>query len=418
VKDLTGPTWLTSGRRPEAIALFWGFLLPIEYVLEIPNTVLDLPRYGIAAVLALSTPATLRGESRSRVLRLSVLLAVLAVIRTAMSFYHDDRAGLTLGVVLLGSVLSCGAVALRPRLHRTVLLGFMLGVSFSGIVCLMQALGIPTLRPSGPGEGRFPGLSTYTMLLTWQVLWGGLIAAYFLFNAHRRSLRWRLSAVALPICAAALLINGAQGGLLGLAAGGVAYFVWCGPEARRRLLTPRSLGLGALAGLVLVGLLVASGFPLSTFQDWIFHGNFVNEQARVDIARTGWQVMLDHPVTGYGRTQLIDTYTITPHFLPLESAASAGIVAGIAALVVLIYTWYLMFKGPTRGAYALFGSVLLAAMCSNTLTEISGPFIGVSHLFLLLIAVVAAAGGNDPSPGRRSPPDLDDRALVESGTET
>lgn len=374
----------------------WGFLLPIEYVLEIPNTVFDLPRYIIAGVLALSTPATLAGVARRRVDRLCVLLLVLGVLRTAMGLYHRDGAGLLLGSVLLGSVICCGAVAWRPRLHRSVLFGFMAGVTFSGIVCLMQALEIPTLRPSGPGDGRFPGLSTYTMLLTWQVLFGCLIAGYFLLNERRGTLRWNASLVALPVCGAALLVNGAQGGLLGLAAGGVAYLVWCGPAARRKLVASRTLVVGAVGALLMGIVFVALQLPVSTFQDWIFHGNFVNETARVDIARTGWQVMLDHPVTGFGRQQFIDEHTITPHFLPLESAANAGIPAGLVALAVLIYTWRVMLRGPARGPYALFGSVLLAAMCSNTLTEISGPFIGVSHLFILLIAIVAAAGANDP----------------------
>lgn len=400
-----GPSWLTRGRRPEAIAIAWGFLLPIEYVLEIPNALFDIPRYLIVVIIALTTPATLAGEARRRVDRLCILLFVLGVLRTAMALYHPgDRAGLLLGTVLMASVVSCVAVAWRPRLHRSVLLGFMGGVTFSGIVCLMQALDIPTLRPPGPGAGRFPGLSTYTMLLTWQVLFGCLIAGYFLLNERKGSLRWNASMVALPVCGAALLVNGAQGGLLGLAAGGLAYLVWCGPEARRKLTASRTLVVSTVGALLMGVVFVALQLPVSTFQDWIFHGNFVNETARVDIARTGWRVMLDHPVTGFGREQFIDTYTITPHFLPLESAANAGILAGVVALCVLAYTWWVMLKGPARGPYALFGSVLLAAMCSNTLTEISGPFIGVSHLFILLIAIVAAAGANDPV-GRRAAQD-------------
>ncbi|MBX3315017.1 MAG: hypothetical protein KF906_11920, partial [Actinobacteria bacterium] len=180
MKVPAGPSWLTRDRRPELIALGWGILLPIEYVLEIPNTVFDLPRYVIAGIIAFAAPATLTGVARSRVVRLCGLLMVLGVLRTGMAVHHHDRAGLTLGAVLIGSVVSCVIVALRPRLHRTVLFGYMLGVTFSGVVCLMQALGIPTLRPPGPGAQRYPGLSTYTMLLTWQVLFAGLIAGYFL----------------------------------------------------------------------------------------------------------------------------------------------------------------------------------------------------------------------------------------------
>ena len=202
-------------------------------------------------------------------------------------------------------------------------------------------------------------------------------------------------------------MNGAQGGLLGLAAAGVAYLVWSGPKARRRLVTPRSLAVGAMGVVLLVLVLALGGLPISTFQNWIFQGNFVNEQARIDIAGTGWDVMVDNPLTGIGRQQFIDAYTITPHFLPLESAATAGLLAGLVAAGVVVYTWYLMIQRPSKGSYAIFGAVLLAAMCSNTLTEISGPFIGVSHLFLLLIAVVAAAGGNDPSPSVGEPVEVE-----------
>lgn len=387
-------SWLASGRRPELIALVWACLLPIDQFLEIPERALSATSYSAVVVLVLITPATLKGESRTRLTRILALLTVLGLVRIVMGQYHGDGAGRMIGLVILASVVTCAPLAWRPRLHRSILFGYLIGATISGVVCLMQALDIPTLRP-GLGPSRYPGLAKNTMVFTWQVVFAAIIAAYFLATSRRRSPRWNIGLVGLPVALIALLVNGAQGGLLGVAAALAGFLFWCDPRLRSRLRSRAVVASSAALILTVALVLTITDLRPSTFDDWV-GGDFVNEQARVDIASTGWSTFLEHPVVGVGRQQFYTEHVIAPHFLPLESAVSAGVVAGLLATAVLLVTWAYMLAGPKRSSYALFGSVMLAAMCANTLTETSGPYVGIPRLILLVIAIVATTGDNEP----------------------
>lgn len=389
------PSWVARGRRPQILATMWACILPLDRFLEIPEVMINLLRYSGVGLLVLAAPATLRGESRQRLSRLFVLLFALGAVRIAMGQYHDDPAGRMIGFVLIASVLACALLAWRPQLHRNILLGYLVGASISATVSLMQAVDIPTLRPPGPGASRYPGLASSTMTFTWQVTFASIIAIYFIATAPRASARWRCGAAALPVCTLAMMGSGAQGGFLGTAAAILAFIIWCPPGTRKRLLSRGTIT--ACVALVIVGTVAMMFTPLrpSTFDDWS-QGDYVNELARLEIARTGWSVFVEHPVTGVGREQFFTEHDIAPHFLPLESAASAGIVAGLFAAAVVGLTWAYMLRGPARGRCALFGSVMLAAMSAHTLIETPGPYLGVTRMILLVVVLVAATGDNDP----------------------
>lgn len=406
-------SWFASGRRPELIALVWACLLPVDQFLEIPEGALNVVRYSTVGVLVLATPATLKGESRTRLARLLALLFALGVVRIVMGQHHGDDAGRMIGFVLIASVITCALLAWRPQLHRSILFGYLVGASISAVVSLMQSLDIPTLRPPGPGPSRYPGLASTTMTFTWQVAFASIIAIYFIATAPRVSVRWRCGVIALPLCTLALMVSGAQGGFLGVAAAGLAFIVWSPPRTRKRILSRRTIG--ASAALVLASTVVMVFTPIrpSTFDDWS-QGDYVNELARLDIARTGWSTFVANPVAGVGRQQFFTEHVIAPHFLPLESAVSAGIVAGLIASAVVVLTWAYMLRGPKRGSYALFGSVMLAAMCAHTLTETPGPYLGVTRLVLLVIVLVAATGDNDP-PRAINSAEISDQAMIPGG---
>lgn len=382
------PTRLDAG----VVAVVWGVVLPIEFITKVPHWLLDGSRYLLALALIVAVPPTLEGRARARVDAIAILLLVLAAARLPAALVHDDSNGLNVVAVLVASVLACTPIAWRPNLHRSVLYGFMIGAMVSGVVSLMQALGIPTLRPPGPGAARYPGLSTYTMLLTWQLLFAVFVATHLLATERPRSLRWWTSIPALLVCSLASLTNGAQGGLLGLVFASVAFVGWR-PRLLKRFLVSRSavvIGLGVAAA---VGAAALAGIRLVSIVEPLSKGGLVNERARWDIAVTGWNVLLDNPVLGVGRQQFIAEHVIAPHFLPIESGSSAGVAALVVAAVLVALTWWIATRRPARGPYPMLGAVLLAAMCANTLTEAAGPFIGVSHLIVLLVAVVAAAGG-------------------------
>ena len=122
--------------------------------------------------------------------------------------------------------------------------------------------------------------------------------------------------------------------------------------------------------------------------------------------------MLNHPVLGMGRTNFMDRYTIAPHFLPIDSGVTAGLLGFAVASYLLFVILRLIWQGPAdRRPETVAGFALLAAMAANTVTESYGPFIGLSRVSVLFLAVVAVKGfhptadevsPDPPSPGRES----------------
>lgn len=405
------------------LALVWGFFLPIEYVSDVPDLVLHVLHYGPVPLLVLFAPTDLGPTTRRRILTLAGLLAVFGLFRAGMGQWNDDPGGRYVGVVTLVSVAACLPIALRTVLHKPILVGYLAGATASAIVCVMQAMSIPTLRDGNENGKRFPGLSTYTMLLTWQLVFAILIAVFLLVRLDRRRPAWWAAAATIPICAVAMVVNGAQGGFLGGIAALIAVVAW----SRRRFQpevhgpTIATIAIWAAVIAVLVSFfIVAAGVSIPTIDGFLGEGDYVNERARIDVARTGWQEMAANPLRGIGRTQFIDTHVIAPHFLPLEAGAAAGVVAFALATAILLFTYRQLLRRPAPGSYALLGMALLAAQCSNTLTEASGPFIGVSHLILLLISIVAAQVGDAPdAPGISLPsPTLAERLVRRRSTTT
>lgn len=390
-------TWWCR-RDDQRLAFCWGLLLPVDYITGVHTAVFDVARYAGVLWLCWRVRPTLSAAGTRVVAHLAGAIAAVAIVRGIFAVPRTDRNGMVFAGVMLVSTACVALLALRPRVHRAVAGGYLAGVTLSAAVSVMQALHLTTLRAGDDFSERFPGVATYTMLLTWQLAFALVLTVYLLATSPPRS-RIRLVAwVALPVILLATVTNGAQGGFIGIAAAMVAA-AWMYRDRLRWSELGRYV-LAGVAGLaVLAVVVVASGVDVPTIDGFLGDGGYRNEKARWNIAVDGVREMRNHPITGMGRTRFMDQYTIAPHFLPIDSGIAAGILGFVFATYLLFHILRLLWKGPAdRRPETAAGYALLAAMCANTLTESYGPFIGLSRVSVLFLAVVAVKGFH-PSPG-------------------
>lgn len=390
---------LASWSHNERLAWCWGFLLPIDFIENVPSEVLDVVRYGAVVWLCLAFAPDLSSTRRSYVWKLAALVGAVAVIRGIGSTARSDRFGMYIAAGMLVGAVASPFIAHRVRSHVFILAGFMAGVLLSATVSLMQWLDIPTLQAGNQGGDRFPGVASTTMLTTWHLAFALLIAVYFLRDARHRTLHRATAGLVVPLGLVALVGNGAQGGLLGLGAAAVFVFAWRWRRESWRAVAPYVLGGAAVLVLLATFVLVAD-IQTPTIAGLRGEGGYENETSRFEVDQRGLEVMIDHPLVGVGRTNFEDQYALAPHFLPLEAGITSGVLGLVMAAYLLWTVLLIALRGPVGGRPAAWlGLALVAAMWSNTLVEMGGPFTGLPRFTLLLIAVVACRGEPWPADG-------------------
>jgi hypothetical protein len=381
-------------RDDRRLAFCWGLLLPVDYITGVHTAVFDVARYAGILWLCWRVRPTLSASANKTVVHLAAAIGTVAVVRGVFAVPRTDENSMVFAGVMLVSTACAALLAQRVRVHGAVAMGYLAGVTLSAVVSIMQALHIPTLRAGNTESQRYPGVSTYTMLITWQLAFGLIMATYLAATAPPRSRRRYLALAVIAILSLAMVTNGAQGGLIGVGAAVVAV-AWI----NRHRLTWSSVGRFTAIGLVLVGgvaaVVAVAGVDIPTI-DGIAgkgKGGYRNETARWDVAVEGMRELRNHPLLGMGRTNFMDKYTIAPHFLPIDSGVTAGVLGFLVAAYLLFHLLRLLLRGPAdRRPETVAGFAMLAAMCANTVTESYGPFIGLSRVSVLFLAVVAVKG--------------------------
>lgn len=395
--------WI-SRHDDRRLAFCWGLLLPVDYITGVHTAVFDVARYAGILWLCWRARPTLPESGRRTVFHLAAAIVTVGLVRGVFALPRADRNSLIFAGVMVVSTACVTLLALRPQVHRAVGGGYLAGVTLSAAVSVMQAMHLTTLRPGDDYSERFPGVSTYTMLLTWQLAFALVLAVYLLATAAPRSRLWWAAAASAPILLLATVTNGAQGGFMGIGAAVVAA-AWAYRDRLGWSRIGRYLLAGVLGVAAITIVVVASGIDVPTIDGFLGDGGYRNEKARWDVAQQGWREMWNHPVLGMGRTNFMDRYTIAPHFLPIDSGVTAGLLGFAVASYLLFVILRLIWEGPAdRRPETVAGFALLAAMAANTLTESYGPFIGLSRVSVLFLAVVAVKGFH-PSTGHQ-----DDRA--------
>lgn len=391
----------TDDRR---LAWWWGFLLPIDFVTGVSPHIFDVARYGAVVWIAWRFKPDLSTDGRRYVLKLAALVAAVAAIKELGSLARSDHFGIFIAFVMGVGAVTAPIIAFRVRAHRSILAGFLGGTVLTAVVSIMQALDLPTLMTGNQVGSRFPGLASTTMLITWELAFGLMIAAYFLSGHRHRRVDRAVAVVAVPTCLVAFVGNGAQGGLLGLVAAGAIVAFRARGRVRWGSVARYVYGAVAIA-VVVVAVTVLVGVKTPTISGLFGQGGYRNEIGRLEVDRQGVHELIARPLFGIGRTNFQHRHALdlAPHFLPLEAGVTSGIVGFLVALYLLYYLLVLVLRGPIgRRPSAWLGLALAAAMWSNTLTETGGPFTGLPRFSLLLIAVLACMG--EPWPVDGEPP--------------
>ena len=387
------------------LAALWAFLLPIDQITGVPIEVPDALRYGGALALVVLFAPTQADPPRRSLRHLAAVLLALAAVRGLAAVAHHDPNGTRFAVVLAAATLVAYAMAARPRLHLHLVIGYLGGLTLSVVVALMQALHWPTLRDGNVEGQRYPGLSIYSALLTWQLVTGLLILGFVIATSRdHRTRTWWLAVVLLPFYGLTMVTSGAQGGLLALAAALVTF----GWFSRRRVNSAavRRWGVAVVAVVAVTVVVVGvSGIEIPTITDWGDDG-YRNERMRVEVLYDGIDEFRANPLTGMSRSEFIRQHRIAPHFLPVDSAAVAGVVALALSVYLLGILVVDVWRGPSDDRpETMVGYLVVVALMCNTLTDSYGPFVGVSRAVPLWLALAAARGHWSSTAG---PGDLDD----------
>ena len=366
----------------------WAFLLPIEVVGSVPSVALDAWRYAALGLILLRFPADPGWRRHRVVLGIVAALTALAAVRLAAAGWHGDRTGLRTGTTAMVAVIGGAIVLARPRIHRGLLEGFLAGAALSAAVCLLQVLGVVDFRPGPLPAKRYPGLSAKTSVLTWQMAAGVVIGGRLWVESRRRG-GGVAFLVGAGLCFAAMLLCGAQGGLVGL--GAAALIV--GGRALARI--PRR-HLMAAGMVVIVG---AAGLLASTV--WLEvdglrpEKGFANELARVDLNRAGLETIVENPL-GIGQSEFIERHGLLPHVSVVEAGATSGFLALALATTVLALLGYLAVRALRASSIVgWFGAALAIVTIAYSMLEPGGPFIGLARVTVLLLAAAACASAGD-----------------------
>lgn len=399
-------------RDVRPFAVVWAAFLPIDVVTGVEHAVFDVIRYGGAVVLVLCVRPEPRVAAERRTIQLAWVLVALAVTRVLSGLAHDDRATVRYGLVLaMGAAI--GVLLVRRRsLLPAVTTGFLAGLALSAAVSLMQAMDLPTLAEGNTEGSRYPGLASYTTWFTWQIAVGLIIAVYLVATRRRTNpVQFRLAVPLVPLFALAMLTNGAQGGVLGLAAALIAVLFL---QRDRISLATAATGTLAAVAVLMLGIAMVAAFDVEvpTLTDYL-DSDFRNENARIQTFREGIDEFTAHPLTGMSSKDYAARYGQLPHFLPIESGALSG-VAGLAVSVVLVVgLGWLVFRRPDgSGSTSALGHALLASMFVSFFTGPQGPVLGLVRVLPLMAAILLAGSG----PGRAPRPAVEDSGAGEPVT--
>lgn len=329
-------------------------------------------------------------------------LAALALLLLGMSLVRDDQIGVVSGYTMVLSVLASWVIAHRRVLHRHILMGFAVGATISGLVVVLQALGLPNPAASSGDIMRKPGLASTTVYMGDALAIAAVICCVLVVNRENKGSRRWLAFVGLAVSTAGLVLSGGRGGMAAAGLGLAALAV--GP----RTLRPAHVVVGGL--LLGAGLWMASRVGVELYTIARFSGGTIGGSStyvggitngRLEVNIESLRVIAAHSVFGPGISNFYASYGLTAHTTPLFFALGTGVVGGLLALVLLARLVVLLLRRPLMcGPQMATGYGIVVALATLALMEPNAPFIGMMYLPVLMISVMALQSA--PSPEEES----------------
>lgn len=224
---------------------------------------------------------------------------------------------------------------------------------------------------------------------------------------HRRIARWALLTTA-ALDGLALLLTGSRGGLIAVAAAGLATTFIARPRLPRRLVKATG-ALSLAAGIMVVLLVWHPGFKHSPVS--VAHRGTSTLESRLDYWLSAIRIVRKHPLTGTGPDTYYAHYARErlraealrnplqipdkPHNVFLEHAVNGGIAEGFSFLLVFGLALYYVGRRAhqlqgTDLVLALAGFAALVAYCVQAFFSIDEPPLAVLGWILVGWTMVVA----------------------------
>jgi O-antigen ligase len=385
---------------PKLIALLIATAIALPLLFPWP-----LPRAGAARWL--------RGLIAAQVF--SLTLSTVFSRRIALSLWGSNWRSLGLieqSVLLLFTLLTFAWIAGRPDRLNLMLRWIAAAGTLAAAYGICQYFG---WDPWLPAKAYEAGEGIYTIVRPPGTLGhADYFANYLLFVVFAGcALTWNdrgfgraLGACAAGIAAAAIVLSGTRGALLGAAAGALFLLVRLRPR-----LTWRSVGMcGAIVAASLLFYLSPAGFRLRSRVHWI--GEDVRGGARLLLWRDSLRYAANYWAVGSGpetfsalfpqfqSTELAraypDFYYESPHNLLLDALASQGPPGA-----VILLGWIVLGLRVGRGRSG-YPPYLAAALVSMVIGHFFSVFILATALyFYALVAMLAGTASEAVAPRRR-----------------
>jgi len=326
----------------------------------------------------------------------ALLLWALAVLPLSTdvgsSLLHSRRfylfTALWLGAALAGT----------DRRRRLLAIALLVGASVDAVVSIVFQAWLP-----GRWDARLPLLQHSTITGAWLMMGAALLAVGWLLAGRGRRRWWSL--VPLATAMTAVLLTRTRSAWMGLAAGLVLLVLAAG--WRKRLLLMAALVLAILLGPA----------PLRERTATIVDPSYRTNSQRIDLWRTGWELVRQRPLLGVGDRDLreftpgVVRYDGGRHVVHMphlhQNFVMLAVIWGIPGL--LLGTWLLLAMGRrlwgamrsarragrevplawALGGWGLWVAVMVAGLFDWTF--------GDQELSLLLMLVVGIALAPDRS---------------------
>jgi len=386
-----GPWWLTD--RPAVL------LLAVTAAASVLSVAVS--QIALGATLAWCLWLQLRGrpvwvrtglEWPAAALLLWALAVLPLSTDVGSSLLHSRRfylfTALWLGAALAGT----------DRRRRLLAIALLVGASVDAVVSIVFQAWLP-----GRWDARLPLLQHSTITGAWLMMGAALLAVGWLLAGRGRRRWWSL--VPLATAMTAVLLTRTRSAWMGLAAGLVLLVLAAG--WRKRLLLMAALVLAILLGPA----------PLRERTATIVDPSYRTNSQRIDLWRTGWELVRQRPLLGVGDRDLreftpgVVRYDGGRHVVHMphlhQNFVMLAVIWGIPGL--LLGTWLLLAMGRrlwgamrsarragrevplawALGGWGLWVAVMVAGLFDWTF--------GDQELSLLLMLVVGIALAPDRS---------------------
>lgn len=353
-----------------------GVVMPIDTIAGVPAIVMDVARYGLAALIVVAIARHRRYATKAPLLDwagfLMIASGVLSVLKATV--FGD---GLFEAVIAFFSP-AAALLLVRQHVHlRPLLLGFVTGCTWSAADILLQANGLPFLGYESEDGFRVSGFS-FSSTQVAPLLAVAICVVISSWAWKEKRLVWRILLVA--VLGSGLFISQGRVGVAGLLVALVVLVL--------ALLPRRPVVVGF--GMAIAGLAAYFSGVMTAFLDFVLRTNapviadFSSGRDRLN--EVAWEAFWAGGALGV----VPDVrHLLSPHMAPVTAAVNIGPFGLLATSALCLMLAYVAFFGSVPIVFRMIAAVALVTAG----IEPNGFFVGFTGAVLVFLCFSATGLG-------------------------